>query len=59
MNYDQFTGIIRAIVPAVVSYIVAKGYLTEDSAATVGAAMLALAAAIWSVLNNKSGKTIA
>ena len=59
MNYDQYTGIVRAIVPAIVAYLAGKGYFSADTAATIGAAILAVAAAVWSVLNNKSGKTIA
>lgn len=58
MNYDQYTGIIRAVVPALISWLVAKGYFTETVGADVGAALVAIAAAVWSVLNNKTGKTI-
>jgi hypothetical protein len=58
MNYDQYTGIIRAIVPAIVAYIAAAFHLLPETTAALITAVTAVAAAIWSVLNNKSGKTI-
>lgn len=58
MNYDQYTGIVRAIVPALIAWLVAKGYLTDSVGADVGVAIITVAAAVWSVLNNKSGKII-
>lgn len=59
MNYDQYTGIIRAVAPAAVAYFVAKGYITSDTAGLIVTAVVAIGAAAWSVLNNKTGKTIA
>jgi hypothetical protein len=57
MNYDQYTGIVRAVVPAMVGLLMTN-FSTETQALVVTAAV-AVAAAVWSVLNNKSGKTIA
>jgi len=59
MNADQVTGIARAILPAIIAYVVGKGWIPAGAAADAGAAILAIVAAIWSVYNNKTGKTIA
>ncbi len=52
MNYDQFTGIIRAIVPAILAYFVGKGLITSDAAGLIVTAVVAIGAAAWSVVNN-------
>jgi hypothetical protein len=64
-NYDAWTGIIRALVPAGVAWVTAKGVLPVCTATDgtcpgdyILAAAIAIAAAIWSVLNNKTGKVI-
>lgn len=59
MNSDQLGGILRAIMPAAIAYAVAKGWVSASSAADVGAALVTLAMAVWSIYTNKSGKTIA
>ncbi len=59
LNYDQITGIIRAIVPPIVAWFAAKGYISDGSSSVILAAALAIAAAVWSILNNRTGKTIA
>lgn len=56
MNYDQYTGIVRAVAPALVGLVAAK--LAPDVQALIVTAVAAIAAAVWSVLNNKTGKTI-
>ncbi len=58
MNTDQWTGIVRAVAPAIVAYLVGKGWLTETAAADVSAALIAVAMAVWSVFSNKTGKVI-
>ena len=58
MNYDQITGILRAVVPALLAYFVAKGIITESMVSDVTAAVVTIGAAIWSVANNTTGKTI-
>jgi ABC-type polysaccharide/polyol phosphate export permease len=52
MNQDQVTGIIRAVVPALLAYVVGKGWISESSVADITTAAIAVAAAIWSVFNN-------
>lgn len=56
MNYDQFTGVIRAIAPALVGWLAAN--LSSTTQGLIVTALVAVSAAIWSVLNNKSGKVI-
>ena len=52
MDMNTINGILRAIVPAVVAYLVGKGYPPQMIATDVSAAILALAAAGWSVKTN-------
>ncbi|MGA3308686.1 MAG: hypothetical protein ABSD08_08730 [Xanthobacteraceae bacterium] len=58
MNQDQLGGIVRAIFPPLVTYLVAKGIVPAGSADSVISAAVAIAAATWSVVNNKTGKVI-
>jgi len=58
INYDQATGIIRAVVPPLVAYAAAKGWLGNQDAASVGAAIVTLLTVGWSLINNQTGKTI-
>jgi hypothetical protein len=58
MGTDQFTGILRAIVPAVVAYVAGKGWIPADTATDIGAGVVAIFAAIWSWKTNVPGKTV-
>ncbi len=58
MNQDQITGILRAVVPAVLSYAVAKGWIDAGVVGEVTAAVITIFAAAWSVYNNQTGKVI-
>jgi hypothetical protein len=58
INQDQVTGIVRAIVPPLVAYLAAKGIIPIGSADAILAAAVAVVAAGWSVINNKTGKVI-
>ena len=58
MNTDQITGIVRAVLPAMLAYAVAKGWITTSSVGDITAAAVAVAAAVWSVHNNKTGKVV-
>jgi hypothetical protein len=58
MNQDQATGIVRAVVPPLVTYLAAKGIIPIGSADAILAAAVAIVAAGWSVINNKTGKII-
>ena len=52
MNANLIAGVARAIVPAAVAYGVAKGWFTQSNAADIGAALVALGSAGWSVSTN-------
>jgi hypothetical protein len=58
MNYDQTTGILRAIIPPALAYAVAKGWITQSDVGDITAAIVAVGAAVWSVVNNRTGKVI-
>ncbi len=58
MNSDQITGIIRAVVPPLCAYLAAKGIIPVGSADAILAAVVAIAAAAWSIHNNRTGKVI-
>lgn len=58
MNFDQVTGILRAVVPSALAWAVGAGYVPAGSVGDITAAVVALAAAAWSVHNNKTGKVI-
>lgn len=58
MNQDQFGGIVRAIVPPLVTWLVAKNIIPAGSADAIVSAAVAVAAAAWSVASNKTGKVI-
>jgi hypothetical protein len=59
MNYDQLTGIARAVGPALIGWAAGKGWIPPgDATGDIAAAAIALGAAVWSYFNNKSGKTI-
>jgi D-alanyl-D-alanine carboxypeptidase len=58
MNQDQLGGILRAIVPPLVTWLVAKNIVPAGSADSIISAAVAVAAAAWSVVSNKTGKVI-
>lgn len=58
MGNDQFTGILRAVVPAVVAYVAGKGWIPVDTASDIGAGVITILAAIWSWKSNTPGKTV-
>ena len=58
MNYDQITGVLRAFIPAICAYFVAKGWISSDTVGLIVTAAVTVAAAIWSIVNNKTGKVI-
>jgi hypothetical protein len=55
MNYDQATGIVRALCPAILSYCVGRGWISASDIGEYTAAAVAIAACIWSFINNKTG----
>jgi hypothetical protein len=57
-NYDQITGIVRAVVPAITGWLAAKGVEGNTWIDILVVVIVTVGACVWSVLNNKSGKTI-
>jgi len=58
MNSDMIGGVIRAIFPPVIAYLVGKGTLPAGDYGTVLTGFVSLLTAIWSVHSNQTGKTI-
>ncbi len=56
---DQIAGSLRAFVPALVAYLVGKGYIPAGAAADVGALILAGGAAGWSIYSNMRSSKVA
>ena len=56
---DQIAGTLRALVPALVAYLVGKGWIPAGSAADIGALILAAGAAGWSVFKNRREAKVA
>jgi hypothetical protein len=53
MTSDQIAGIARALIAAAGGFLVGKGYIDAETAATVGGALTTLAVAVWSVWAKK------
>lgn len=60
MNTDgnYIAGVMRAIVPAIVAWLVGRGYISPDAAGDVVAAVVAIAAAVWSVVSKRPTTTV-
>jgi hypothetical protein len=58
VNQDQLGGIVRAIVPPLVTWLVAKNIIPAGSADLIVSAAVAIAAAGWSIVTNQTGKVI-
>jgi|SRR3981081_2222268 hypothetical protein len=52
MNSDQWTGLLRTLVPPIVAYGVGHGYIPGAAAADIVAAVIAIGAAAWSWQTN-------
>ena len=59
MNQDQVMGILRVVVPMVIAYCVAKGWVSTSQAADVGAAVITIGAAVWSGVAHTDSAKIA
>ena len=55
MSMNVINGVLRAVLPAAIAYVVGKGWLSSSSAADVSAAVIALLSAGWSVQSNTKG----
>jgi hypothetical protein len=54
MNPNMFGGIIRAIVPPALSFLIGRGILPAGDYSAVITAAMALGTAVWSIHTNKS-----
>lgn len=53
MDINSINGVLRAVVPAILAYAVGKGWVGASAVADITSAVVAVAAALWSVLSNK------
>jgi hypothetical protein len=58
LNPDMIGGIIRALLPTLIAYLIGAGILPIGDYSGVVAASVALATAAWSIKTNQSGKVI-
>lgn len=59
MNQDQIYGMLKIIVPSIVTYAVGKGWIPAGSAADIGGAIITLIAAGWSYAAHTDSAKIA
>jgi hypothetical protein len=55
INWQTISGILQVVLPAALSYAVAKGWVAQSAVADITAAVLTLGAAIWSAVTNQKG----
>ncbi len=57
VDANVVSGVLRAVLPAALAYAVGKGWITESSTADISAAVLAVGAAVWSIMSNQPKKS--
>jgi hypothetical protein len=58
MNTDMIGGVIRAVVPPILAYLIGKGTLPAGDYSAVVTGLVAVITASWSIHTNKTGKVI-
>jgi hypothetical protein len=53
MKTEEIGGIVRAIVSALGGYLVGKGLIDNETAMTLGGAIVPLVVAVWSVVSKR------
>lgn len=53
MDSNSLNGVLRAIVPAICAFAVGKGWIAAGTVGEITTAVVAIAAAIWSIVSNK------
>jgi hypothetical protein len=53
MGSTEIGGVVRAIVSALGGYLVGKGLIDNETAMTIGGAIVPLVVAIWSVISKR------
>ncbi len=56
---DNIKGALRALVPAVVAYLVGRGYIPANVATEAGALILAAGAVGWSIFDKRRSAKVA
>lgn len=54
MDINIINGVIRAVAPAIVAFMIGKGIIPAGDYGDIFAALTALIAAVWSVKSNKA-----
>lgn len=55
MNTAQITGILRIVLPSILTFAVGKGWLTQDTVTQIGSVLAAIVAAGgWSAVSNSA-----
>ena len=58
MNTDMIGGVIRAVLPPVIAYMIGRGVLPAGDYGSVVTGFVALVTAVWSIRTNTTGKVI-
>jgi hypothetical protein len=58
MSQVQFEGILRALIPGVLGWAAGKGLIPGDQVAAVGAAVVTLVMAGWSIWSNRAATQV-
>ena len=58
MNTDMIGGVIRAVLPPIIAFLIGKGVLPASDYGSVVTGFVALVTAVWSVRTNTTGKVI-
>lgn len=53
MDLNSINGVLRALVPAALAFFVGKGWIAAGTVGDITAAVIAIAAAVWSIKSNK------
>lgn len=53
MDINIINGVLRAVLPSIFAYAVAKGWISQSQVADLTAAAITIAAAIWSIKSNR------
>jgi hypothetical protein len=59
VNFNQVRSVIRALVPAILAFAVGRGWMGQEAAADVMAAVVALGAALWGAFENQPKQLVA
>jgi hypothetical protein len=59
MSQDQILAALRIIIPVALSYVAGAGWIEQADVASISAAIVTLAAAIWSVVAHSKRNIVA